>query len=161
MTQAKQIIKLVNEKETGQDDPFKHILTLAMNVMDESPFFKQILELEKKKQMDIDKSLNDVNYGLFYLIKKIDDVEKNFEIGIEQIQDGIRELNKKITPTKIITVREISTKDAKKEIFDYIIKNKNKRLFPSTISDKLGISYDLTLQIVQELINKKKIEIVK
>lgn len=161
MSNNEPIIKVINKDETDIDPFIEKAIDMATKFMEKNTLVQQIIEIEKRKQLSLQQLDNDVKFGTIHLLERIDELEGNFETGIHHIQNELRELNKKITPTKTIVMREITKDKAKKEIEGFINKNKNKKIFPSDISDELQISYDITLEVIQELIKNKKIEIVE
>jgi len=156
-----QLIRAVITEDATRDEFLERAFSAAMVVISENPLIKQMIELEKKKELSIKELDRDVKFGTLYILDRIDEMEGNFETGFQYIQNELIDLKEKIIPTKTIVMKEISKGDAKKEIQDLINKNKDEKLFPSDISDKLNISYDLTIEIIQELIKEKKVEIIK
>ncbi len=94
-------------------------------------------------------------------MERFDGLEKKMDrIGghVEVVSKVVSELKEANSSVETIVIREISQKDARKEIWDLVRKTKGK-IYPSEISKKVGIDYDLTMKIILELIDKEKIEV--
>ena len=63
-------------------------------------------------------------------------------------------------PIKVIVIKDMDTKEAKRRISEYLNKIDGK-IYPSEIADQLHIDYDLCVEVIEELLQEKKIEIVE
>ena len=78
-------------------------------------------------------------------IKKL--VEAGLYVSVSEfIRDSVR---KNLGSLKVIEIRSISKSAARKEILDYL--KKNKEAYTSDISEELGIDLDLVFAIMKEL----------
>lgn len=80
-----------------------------------------------------------------------EEIKKFVEFGLyvsvsEFIRDPVR---KNIASLKAVQIRNISESVAKKEILDYM--KKNKESYASDISEELGIDLDMVFAILKEL----------
>ena len=60
----------------------------------------------------------------------------------------------------VIRIREVDRSKAKEEISDLLDKI-DKQIYPSEVADKLHIDYNLCIEIIEELLEEEKIEIVE
>ena len=161
MTNSNEIdIKLAKKKEGYFDYLPGHPLITPMDLIKDNPMVRGYLQ-EKKKSLSTEALAEDIRYGTLHTIDRIDQLEQTLNAYIKRVEQKMKELNEKIAPNKTIVLREISKSDAKKEVLNFVKVSKDKRIFPSDIADKLDISYDIILEIVQELIEEKKIEVTE
>ncbi|OYT34368.1 hypothetical protein B6U96_13085 [Archaeoglobales archaeon ex4484_92] len=80
------------------------------------------------------------------LVKRVEDLEKR-----------VKELEELVKP-KIIVVREVTKEEAKKLILNYIKSRRGEITSPLEISEKLQIPYEITHEIVIELIKEGYLE---
>lgn len=68
------------------------------------------------------------------------------------VRQAVRE---KLQAVEVIEVRNVSKRKAKKEILDYL--KKNRKAYPSDIADALRLDIDLVMVMVRELIQEGRI----
>ena len=59
-----------------------------------------------------------------------------------------------------IVIEEVSRDEAKEKISDFLDKI-SKQIYPSKIAEQLRIDYELCVEIIEELLEEEKIEIVE
>ncbi len=86
--------------------------------------------------------------------KKIEEiVRKGAYLGVSDfIRDAIKE---KLDSVEVIELREVSYKQAKKEIIEYF--KSHNEAYPSDAANELGIDLELTYKIVLELRKEGKL----
>ena len=62
--------------------------------------------------------------------------------------------------TKVIVIKDMTTKEAKRRISEYLNKIDDK-IYPSEIAEHLHIDYSICIEVIEELLKEKKIEIVE
>ena len=62
--------------------------------------------------------------------------------------------------SKVSIIEEINKEKAKKEISDLLDKI-DKNIYPSEIAEQLHIDYELCVEVIEELLEEEKIEIVE
>ena len=60
----------------------------------------------------------------------------------------------------VIRIREVDRSKAKEEISDLLDKI-DKQIYPSEVADELHIDYNLCIEIIEELLEEEKVEIVE
>ena len=64
-------------------------------------------------------------------------------------------IREKLESVKILDIRNVPKEKAKKEIVEYLMKNR--KVYPSDIADSLQIDYDLVLEVIKELMEESRI----
>lgn len=149
------------DKKNQKHDALTEFLNNYSKIIMENPFIKQILEIEKGKKLTLDQIDEDLNYSTLHILDRMDQLEKTIKNRFQKIESQVNNINEKTYPIKTIVIDEISRPMAKKKIWNFIDKYEGKELYPSEIAEKLGIPFDLTIKIIQELIKEKKIEVNK
>ena len=72
----------------------------------------------------------------------------------------VKNWRKKYMKNRISVIREIDRAKAKQEISALLNKINNK-IYPSEIAEQLHIDYNLCVEIIDELLEEEKIEIVE
>lgn len=62
--------------------------------------------------------------------------------------------------TKVLVVEEMDSKEAKRRISEYLNQIDSK-IYPSEIADQLHIDYNQCVEVIEELLKEKKIEIAE
>ena len=62
--------------------------------------------------------------------------------------------------SKVLIIEEVSKDKAKKKISNLLNKI-DKQIYPSEIAEQLHIDYELCVEIIEELLEEEKIEIVE
>ena len=90
--------------------------------------------------------------------KELEEIEMLIEEGFYMnVADFVRmAVREKLESIKIMNVRNIDEKKAKKEIIEYI-KN-NKKAYPSEIADALQLDFDTVLSIIKELVKEGRLK---
>lgn len=86
--------------------------------------------------------------------KEAEEIEKLVEEGFymntaDFVRMAIRE---KLETINVVDVRNVEKDRAKKEIVEYL--RKNKKAYPSDIADALNLDFDLVLEIAKELMKE-------
>ena len=85
-----------------------------------------------------------------------DIVERTGGTKSEGIREAIRRFAEEIRGLEVVRVRDISTKQARKEVLDYL--NRRERAWSSEIADALRLDLTVVNAILAELWGEKKIE---
>jgi len=86
------------------------------------------------------------------------EIQKYIDMGLyisvsEFIREAVRE---KIESMKVIDVRKVNYKQAKKEVLDFL--SENKEAYASDISESLRLDIDLIFKILKDLKKEGRIE---
>jgi predicted DNA-binding protein len=95
------------------------------------------------------------------IIKRLDDARAKlgYRSRNEVIRESIKHFIEEVEGMKIIKLRNLSKREAKKEILDYL--RKKEVTYTSDIADELRLDYGLVIDIVRELWEEEKIEEAK
>jgi metal-responsive CopG/Arc/MetJ family transcriptional regulator len=74
----------------------------------------------------------------------------------EAIRDAIRSFAEEVKGMEVVKIRDISRKQARKEILEYM--DKKERAWSSEIADALRLDLTLVNRILEELWGEKKVE---
>ena len=74
----------------------------------------------------------------------------------EAIRESIRNYADQLKGTEVIKIREVSRRQARKEILDFL--EKNERAWSSEIADSLRIDLTLVNSVLEELWNEKHVQ---
>ncbi|MBL7169835.1 MAG: hypothetical protein ISS48_02355 [Candidatus Aenigmarchaeota archaeon] len=75
------------------------------------------------------------------------------------ISDFLREaVRDRLESIKVVTVRNLDIKKARKEIIDYLQKRKGEELYPDELMEELGIDLEIVLKVLKELKKEGRIE---
>ena len=75
------------------------------------------------------------------------------------ISDFLREaVRDRLESIKVVTVRNLDIKKARKEILDYLQKRKGEELYPDELMEELGIDLEIVLKVLKELKKEGRIE---
>jgi metal-responsive CopG/Arc/MetJ family transcriptional regulator len=85
-----------------------------------------------------------------------DVVERTGRTKSEAIREAIRRFAEEIRGMEVVRVRDISTKQARKEILDYL--SRRERAWSSEIADTLRLDLTVVNAILEELWGEKRIE---
>ena len=99
-------------------------------------------QAEKEERENLIKKYEDERKINLYLFSEIDKLKKAIS---EERQNNQR----------VVIVKQVSEKDAEKQIIDYLKFNKKARI--SELQEKLGIDYLQILGIIEKLENQKKL----
>ncbi|MCK4526109.1 hypothetical protein KAW18_01960 [candidate division WOR-3 bacterium] len=69
-------------------------------------------------------------------------------------------IHESLPVAKISVIKDMDNKEAKKRISEYLNKIDG-NIFPSEIAEHLHIDYSLCVEVIEELLKEKKIEIVE
>jgi len=83
-------------------------------------------------------------------------VERLHSSKSEAIREAIRNYADQLKGTEVIKIREVSRRQARKEILEFL--EKNDRAWSSEIADSLRIDLTLVNRILEELWNEKRIQ---
>ena len=83
-------------------------------------------------------------------------VERLHSSKSEAIREAIRNYADQLKGTEVIKIREVSRRQARKEILEFL--EKNDRAWSSEIADSLRIDLTLVNTILEELWNEKRIQ---
>ncbi len=72
------------------------------------------------------------------------------------IREAIRSYAEQLKGTEVIKIREVSRRQARKEILEFL--DKNERAWSSEISDSLHIDLTLVNRILEELWDEKRVK---
>ena len=76
------------------------------------------------------------------------------------VRQAVRRYAEELGSSKLVTFRNISLSQARKEVEAYL-KRKAGIVWPDEMAEELGIDYRLVLQVVQELTNEGKLEVME
>jgi metal-responsive CopG/Arc/MetJ family transcriptional regulator len=82
-------------------------------------------------------------------------VERLHSSKSEAIREAIRNYADQLKGTEVIKIREVSRRQARKEILEFL--EKNERAWSSEIADSLRIELTLVNRILEELWNEKRV----
>ncbi len=90
--------------------------------------------------------------------KELEEIEKLVEEGFymntaDFVRTAVRE---KLETIEIIDIRDVSKENAKKEIIDYL--KRNRKAYPSDVADALRLDFDLVLEITKELAKEGRVK---
>jgi len=74
----------------------------------------------------------------------------------EAIRDAIRSLAEEVKGMEVVKIRDISRKQARKEILEFL--DKKERAWSSQIADELRLDLSLVSRVLEELWGEKKVE---
>ena len=74
----------------------------------------------------------------------------------EAIRDAIRSLAEEVKGMEVVKIRDISRKQARKEILEFL--DKNERAWSSDIADELRLDLSLVNRVLEELWGENKVE---
>lgn len=74
----------------------------------------------------------------------------------EAIRDAIRSFAEEVKGMEVVKIRDISRKQARKEILEYL--DKKERAWSSEIADTLRLDLTLVNRVLEELWGEKKVE---
>ena len=74
----------------------------------------------------------------------------------EAIRDAIRSLAEEVKGMEVVKIRDISRKQARKEILEFL--DKKERAWSSQIADELRFDLSLVNRVLEELWGEKKVE---
>ena len=74
----------------------------------------------------------------------------------EAIRDAIRSFAEEVKGIEVVKIRDISRKQARKEILEYL--DKKERAWSSEIADTLRLDLTLVNRVLEELWGEKKVE---
>ena len=83
-------------------------------------------------------------------------VERTGKTKSEAIREAIRSFAEEVKGTEVVKVREISRKQARKEILEYL--DKKERAWSSEIADTLRLDLAEVNRILEKLWSEKKVE---
>jgi metal-responsive CopG/Arc/MetJ family transcriptional regulator len=83
-------------------------------------------------------------------------VERLHSSKSEAIREAIRNYADQLKGTEVIKIREVSRRQARKEILEFL--EKNDRAWSSEIADSLRIDLTFVNRILEELWNEKRIQ---
>jgi len=91
-------------------------------------------------------------------VKQIDNVRAKlgYRSRNEVIRESIKHFLDEVGEMKIIKLRKVPRKKAKKEVLDYI--QKKEIAYASDVADELRLDYRLVVDIIRELWEEKKVE---
>ena len=90
--------------------------------------------------------------------KELEEIEMLIEEGFYMnVADFVRmSVREKLESIRVLNVRGVDEKKAKKEILEYL-KN-NKKSYPSEIADALQLDFDTVLSITKELVKEGRLK---
>ena len=83
-------------------------------------------------------------------------VERLHSSKAEAIREAIRNYADQLKGTEVIKIREVSRRQARKEILEFL--EKNDRAWSSDIADSLRIDLTLVNRVLEELWNEKRVQ---
>lgn len=83
-------------------------------------------------------------------------VERTGKTKSEAIREAIRSFADEIKGMEIVKIRDISTRQARREILEYL--DKNERAWSSEIADTLRLDLTAVSRILEQLWGEKKVE---
>ncbi len=83
-------------------------------------------------------------------------VERLHSSKSEAIREAIKNYADQLKGTEVIKIREMSKRQARKEILDFL--EKNERAWSSDIADSLRIDVTLVNRVLEELWNEKRVQ---
>lgn len=83
-------------------------------------------------------------------------VERLHSSKSEAIREAIKDYADQLKGTEVIKIREVSRRQARKEILDFL--EKNERAWSSDIADSLRIDMTLVNRVLEELWNEKRVQ---
>lgn len=92
--------------------------------------------------------------------KELERVQSLVDSGLYMnMSDFVREaVREKLESIKIIEMREIDLKIARKDILNYLEKNKGVEIYPDEIMEDLGIDIEVVFKVLEELRKEGRIE---
>jgi len=95
------------------------------------------------------------------VVKKLDEARAKlgYRSRNEVIRESIGRFIEEVEGMKIIKLRDVPRREAKREIWDYL--QKKEIVYTSDIADDLRLDYGLVVDIICELWEEKKIEEAK
>lgn len=95
------------------------------------------------------------------IVKQIDGARAKlgYRSRNEVIRESIKHFLDEVGEMKVIKLRKVPRKKAKKEVLDYI--KKKEIAYASDVADELRLDYRLVVDIIRELWEEKKVEDVK
>ena len=90
--------------------------------------------------------------------KELEEIEMLIEEGFYMnVADFVRmSVREKLESIRVLNVRGVDEKKAKKEILEYL-KN-NKKSYPSEIADALQLDFDTVLSIIKDLVKEGRLK---
>ena len=78
----------------------------------------------------------------------------------EFVRQAVRKYADELGSSKLIIFRDVSMAQARREIIDYLKKHAGV-VWPDEMAEELGIDYRLVLQVVRQLMDERKVEVVE
>ena len=78
----------------------------------------------------------------------------------EFVRQAVRKYADELGSSKLIIFRDVSMAQARREIIDYLKKHPGV-VWPDEMAEELGIDYRLVLQVVRQLMDERKVEVVE
>jgi len=76
------------------------------------------------------------------------------------VRQAVREHAEKLGSVKLLSLRDITPEQARKEIEEYL-RSHSGAVWPDEMAEELGIDYRIVLKVVQELLREDKVEEAK
>jgi len=78
----------------------------------------------------------------------------------EFVRQAVRKYADELGSSKLIIFRDVSMAQARREIIDYLKKHPGV-VWPDEMAEELGTDYRLVLQVVRQLMDERKVEVVE
>jgi len=92
--------------------------------------------------------------------KELERVQNLVDLGLYMnMSDFVREaVREKLESIKIIEMREIDLKTARRDVLDYLIKRKGTEIYPDEIMEDTGIDIEIVFKVLDELRKEGRVE---